>query len=366
MSLRSRRLSRSIGPAVALAVAVVIVSAAWYTPAHARRAAAPGVSFRIVSSTKISLGDTATGQEDEIMRGRGIAVGDHARIELLVFSPLPDNTTLDDYLLALDSGRVVVVRPRNQSYSEASDRFGGPGIVALSRSGGGGRGFGGGGPLGGGGGGGGGGAGGRGGRGGGGGPPGGGDGAGARGARGGGRGRGGGFLAGMQLRDVKFEIKKLGAADSIEGRATQRFRITADYRIVWSGQSVDAHAVSDIITTTLPTAIPNPFEPLPYVENIPDGPMFEYILKLIRIRSQVEGVPIKVTTSTVIKGIDQVTGLPLGGARGGRGGGGGGGEAGPPTTVVIFQATAITGIKEIDVDPTQLAIPAGYRGPGGN
>ena len=323
---------------------------------------APGLSFRISSSTRISLGDgSAAGQEDEIMRGRGVAVGKHARIELLAFSPLPDNTTLEDFILALDSGRVVIIRPRNQTFTEASDQFGGPGIVALNRSGGGGRGFGGG-PGGGDGAGGGGGRGaGRAGRGGGGPPPGGFGGGGRGGARGRGRGGPSGFLAETQIRDVLFAIEKLGAGEAVEGRPTQRYRITADYRVVWGGQSVDAHAVTEYVTAQLPVAIPNPFEPLPYIENVTDGPMLEYILKLIRIRNQVEGVPIKVTTSTTFKGVDQVTGFPLGGGRGR--GGGGGGDAVMPSTLTVVQTTSITSIKEADVDAATLEIPAGFKAP---
>jgi len=340
------------GAGVVVAAAVAVIGAS--TP-FVR--SVPGVSFRISSSTRITVGENASGQDDEIMRGRGIAAGNHTRVELLAMSPLPDATTLNDFILALDSGRVVVLHTGARTYTEASDLFGGPGIVALARSGGGGggRGFAGGDAGGAGRGG---GGAGRAGRGGGGGPPGGGGGGGGgRGGRGRGRGFSRGFLDQTQIRDVTFAIEKLGAGDSIESRPTQHYTITADYKIVWGGQVVDAHAVSEIWSTPLAVQIPNPFEPLRAFEAAPDGPLIEYVLKLVRIRNQIEGVPIKITTTTTLSGLENVTGLP--------GLGRGGGDTANPSTLKITQTTAITSIKETDVDEKLLAIPEGFTGAGG-
>jgi hypothetical protein len=320
--------------------------------------ATPGLSFRISSSTRLSMGENAggTGQDNEIMRGRGVAIGNRMRIELLAMSPLPDGVTLNDFIFALDSGRVVVLHSNNQTVTPANDLFGGPAIVALARGGGGGRGFGDGGP--GGGGGGGRAAGGRGDRGGGGGGGIGGGRAG-RGGRGPGRGFGRGILGQIQLRDVNFTIEKLGAGEQIDGRDTKHYRVTSDYKIAWSDQVIDAHAVTEIWSAALSVPIANPFEPLPVYEPEPDGPMIEYAAKLTRIRSQVEGVPIKVVTTTTLKGLQNVPGLR---GRGGAGGGGGeatgGTEADDPRGVMtVVQTTAITGIKETDVDEKLFVLP---------
>src|SRR5439155_3176492 len=97
----------------------------------------PGVSFHISSSTRISATENAGGQDDQMVRGRGVAANGRARIELLAAVPLPNGLTLDDQLLALDSGRVVAIRA-NGSSLPMNDQFGGPGILALARSGGGG------------------------------------------------------------------------------------------------------------------------------------------------------------------------------------------------------------------------------------
>ena len=145
---------------------------------------------------------------------------------------------------------------------------------------------------------------------------------------------------------MTFNIEKLGPGEAMDGRETKQYRITADYKIAWTDQIVDAHAVTEMWTTTLPIAIANPFEPLPVYEPEPDGPMIEYAAKLARIRSQVEGVPIKVITTTTVTGLQNVAG------RGG-GGGSGGSETEDPQprgVVKVVQTTAITGIKESDVD----------------
>jgi hypothetical protein len=316
--------------------------------AIAPTALAPGVSFRISSSTQVYPGPTPRGQDDEVMRGRGIALNNRARIEFLAFTPAPQGVTTDDYLIALDSGRAFVQHVKDQRFTSANDIFGGPAVVALGRVMGGGRGGfggGGGGNPGGDAAGGGRAGGGRGGRGGGGGgPPGGG------GARGGGRrGRGGvgqGFLSQLELLDVTFKLEKLGAGDPIDGRPTQHYRVTTDYRVLWGDQTFPAHAVTEILTAQLPTQIPNPFEPLIVADQSTDGPLIEYALKLRAIRAQIEGTPIKVTTSTELSGIHDIVGFQSY-------------VGNDPTidTLHVIQQTQITNVRPAEVDPTLLVVP---------
>jgi hypothetical protein len=281
-------------------------------------------------------GDTPRGQDDEVMRGRGIAAGNHSRIEFLAFTPAPAGVTTDDYVIALDSGKAFIQHTASQTYTPANDEFGGPAPVALARLLGVGRGgFARGGA----------GGGGRGGRGGGGPPRG-----GAAGGRGGrGRVRGGvgsALLDQLDILDVTFNIEKLGAGDAIDGRATQHYRITTDYRILWSDQSIPAHAVSEIWTTPLPTDIPNPFEPLVVADQSTDGPLIEYALKLRAIRAQLEGTPVKVVTTTTLSGVREVAGFQsiLG-------------SEPADSTIHIVQQTQITGIQPGDIDPKLLIVP---------
>lgn len=303
----------------------------------------PGVSFRVSASTRIFAGDTPRGQDDEVMRGRGVATNNRARIEFLAFTPTPPGVTTDDYVIAGDSGKAFVLHSKDQHYTSADDLFGGPAIVALNRvMAGGGRGFlggdpGGGGPgraAGGGA---------RGGRGGAGGPGGGG------GARGGRRGRGGlgqGFLSQLELLDVNFKIEKLGTGETIDGRATLHYRVTTEYRVLWGDQSFPAHSVTELWTAQLPVHIPNPFEPLIVADRSTDGPLIEYALKLRAVRSQLEGTPIKVITTTQLTGIHGIVAFQNFV-----------GNDAAADTLHIVQQTQITNIQPADVDPKVLIVP---------
>jgi hypothetical protein len=329
---------KRVGLGILASVAVIATTAA----THPGSLFVPGLAFRISSSTKVYGGDTPRGQDDEVMRGRGIAANNHSRIEFLAFTPAPQGVTTDDYVIAVDSGKAFVYHSNTKTYTPANDVFGGPAVIALGRVlGGGGRGGfpGGGDPNGGGGA--------RGGRGGGGGggrggPPG-----GARGGRG--RGRGGvgaGFLDQLELLDVSFKVEKLGAGEVIDTRPTEHYRVSADYRVVWGGQAFPAHQDTEIWTAALPMQIPNPFEPLIVADQSTDGPLIEYALKLRAARRQIEGTPVKVVTTTTFSDIKEVVGFQ--------------GYVGPDQTndkVTVVQQTALTGISPTDVDPKLITVP---------
>ena len=85
--------------------------------------------------------------------------------------------------------------------------------------------------------------------------------------------------------------------------------------------------------------------------------LFRKRVQDVERRNQIEGVPIKITTTTTLSGLENVTGLP--------GLGRGGGDTANPSTLKITQTTAITSIKETDVDEKLLAIPEGFTGAGG-
>lgn len=296
----------------------------------------PGLSFKISASTTIYSGTTPPPQANEVMRGRGIAVNNHSRIEFLAYTPTPMDVTTDDYLIGADSGKTYILHTKSGNLSPANDVFGGPAVVALGRVMGGAniplRGAGGGGN--------------RGPRGGGGGPPGGGGG-GFRGGRGRGRGSvGSGFLGQIQLLDVGFKVEKLGAGDAIDGKPTQHYRITSDYRVVWADQSFPAHAVTEIWTTTLPGQIPNPFEPFIVADQSSDGPLIEYALKLRAARAQMEGTPIKVITTTAFSNIHDIVGFQSFV-----------GDDPSVNTLTVVQQTQITGIQPADVDPKLVTVP---------
>jgi hypothetical protein len=328
------------------AVAGLVGSVAAVAPAHRLM---PGVSFKISSSLRIFPGDVPRGQDDQVMRGRGVAAGGHSRIEFLAFTPSPQGVTTDDFLIGLDSGKVFVLHPTEQRATSMDDTFGGPGIIPLSRNMGAGVGRGPGGPGGPGG------AGGGGGRRGGGGPPGGGGGRPGGGFGGRGRGRGGGasgVLAQMQLLNVAFNVEKLGAGEALDGKPTQHYRITSDYRVVWGEVTFPAHAVTEVWTTPLATQIPNPFEPLIVADQSTDGPLIEYALKLRAVRAQFDGTPIKVITTTTFSEIANIVGLTQYVS-----------PDSPNPKVTVVQQTQITGITPADVDPHLFVVPENTGSP---
>lgn len=340
--VRSRaRWTRRVFTGCAVAAGLVWSTEAFAPASHGT----PGLSFRISSATRIYPGDTPRAQDDEVMRGRGVAVNNRSRIEFLAFTPTPQGLTTDDFLIAADSGKVFVQHAKDQSFASANDTFGGPAVVTLGRVMGGGRGGfarGAGGDSAGGGGG------NRGARAGGGGF-GRGGGGGGFGRPGRGRGRGGlgqGFLNQVQLLNVDFKLEKLGAGDAMDGRPTQHYRVTTDYRIVWGDQVIPAHAVTELWTTQLPTAIPNPFEPFIVADQSTDGPLVEYALKLRAIRSQIDGTPIKVVTTTALNGVQGIVGFQS--------------LVGNDPTVdklTVVQQTQITNIQPADIDPKLLEVP---------
>jgi hypothetical protein len=116
--------------------------------------------------------------------------------------------------------------------------------------------------------------------------------------------------------------------------------------VVWSDQGFPAHAVTEIWTTPLPTLIPNPFEPLIVADQSTDGPLIEYALKLRAARSQIEGTPIKVVTTTTLGNIRDIVGFQSF-------------VADDPTVdkLTIVQQTQITNIQNAEVDPKQLEVP---------
>ena len=90
--------------------AILALAAANFVPGRAHAPAAhrmPGLSFRVSASTKIYPGDTPRGQDDEVMRGRGVAAKTTRASSSSRYTPAPQGVTTDDFLIALDSGKVV-------------------------------------------------------------------------------------------------------------------------------------------------------------------------------------------------------------------------------------------------------------------
>jgi hypothetical protein len=157
----------------------------------------------------------------------------------------------------------------------------------------------------------------------------------------------------LELLGVNFKLEKLGAGETLDGKPTQHYRITTDYRVLWGDQGFPAHAVTEVWTTPLSTEIPNPFEPLVVADRSTDGPLIEYALKLRAIRAQIEGTPIKVVTTTTFTDIGDVVGLRAYV---------GNDQDNPNPKLTVVQQTQITNIAPADVDPKLFVIPDGASG----
>lgn len=158
------------------------------------------------------------------------------------------------------------------------------------------------------------------------------------GAMGGGR-RGGGGGGGMPQFDIGglvTDFENIGP-DTVDGRQTQHYQIVAEMSIAVMGNQTPLRIIIDTWTANLPYRIVNPFDGPASVP--PDDPAAKVTTRLNELRKKIEGTPIKsvVTTSVTL-----------------------GGPAGAGMALDFVQTTAITDIKEMDVDEKSLAVPAGF------
>jgi hypothetical protein len=263
--------------------------------------------------------------------------GDRARVEFQLGAP-PGSSITDYFLMLLDSNKVYRVNPDSQTFADASlgglGGFGGrgnrgPGGFGGDTTGRGARG------------------GGRGGRGG--------NGAGGdnnnpgRGGRG-----GGGFVNPMQvLQDlvitgIKVQTQDMGAGETIENRPTHKYLITGDYEFKLYGQPRTAKTTTEVWTIDFPYKVVDPFETATV-----RGDSLSYAgiaARLAEEEKKVPGVHIKsVTTQTIPLSI-------MGGAEADVSASGQVAQ-----TVSIVRTTAITALKEVEIDDATLSIPAGYK-----
>jgi hypothetical protein len=185
----------------------------------------PGVTYRLRMTTRLPdfLGrGGGGGAGGPLILARVTSVGDKARFEFQAVEPMRPGINLNDYVLLADSGKFITVSPDSQTYREGSVVLvGGGGIGSLASS--------------------------MGGRGGGG---------------GGGRGRGNadaaagsGILEGYQVRDVRIDVKDLGAGEQIDGRATQHYMVNAEYTVLINGQPSPLKMLFEVISRSPTTTI---------------------------------------------------------------------------------------------------------------
>lgn len=188
------------------------------TAAIAARPAAPGVSYRVrMVMTPPDMPGMQMSQV--VIVGHGSAIGAQSRIDIdSVSGQVP--LAVGDFMLTLDSGRLMTVSPSTRTYSDEAMS-----MVAL--------------------------------------PP--------------------QLLAQASITNVNVTIEKLGAGEPMQGYATEKARLTSTYVLNIMGQSMNAMNVSELTLALLPTAVTTPFDGnMP--KELLEGPMKELGEKMIAAR----------------------------------------------------------------------------------
>ena len=198
---------------------IALFSTALVTAAAiAARPPAPGVTYR-VRMTLTPPDMPGMQMAPVLIVGRGSSIGASSRIDIdSVSGQVP--IAIGDFMLTLDSGRLVTVNPTTKTYSD-----GGADMMAV--------------------------------------PP--------------------QLLAQASITNVNVTTEKLGAGETTQGYATEKVRMTTTYVMNIMGQSMNAMNVSEMTMAQLPAAISTPFDGnMP--KELLEGPMKELGEKMIAAR----------------------------------------------------------------------------------
>jgi hypothetical protein len=217
-----------------IALLAVSVAAAF---TMAARPASPGVTYRMrmVVTPPDMPGMTMS---PTVVVGHGVAIGSQSRFDIdSVTGQVP--LTIGDYMLMLDSGRVVSVSPSMKTYSE--------GMPMMAQM-----------PM--------------------------------------------DLLAQASVTNVNVTTEKLGVGEALQGFPTEKVRMTATYTIgiPAMGASMNTMNVMELSMANLPASISTPFDgSLP--KELAQGPMKELSEKMLAARKALgSSTPLKtVTTSSV-------------------------------------------------------------------
>jgi len=205
------------------------------TAAIGARTPAPGMTYRV--RFVMTLPEMPGMQMDPVsVVGHGSAIGGQSRIDVDSVSgqaPL----AVGDYMLTLDSGRLVTVSPSTKSYSDGASS-----MMAVPAQ----------------------------------------------------------MMAQASVTNVNVTTERLGAGEPIQGYATEKVRLTATYSLNIMGQSMNTMNVSELSLAQLPAAVTTPFDGnLP--KELLEGPMKELGEKMIAARKALgTATALKtVTTSTL-------------------------------------------------------------------
>jgi hypothetical protein len=206
------------------------------------RPPATGISYKIRFMMAMPSMPGMPPMGDIVIVGHGVAIGSHSRLDIDSMqggSQQQSPFGPGDYLLALDSGRVLAVSPATKTYVDGFSMSGG----ALPAN----------------------------------------------------------VMAMASISDVAVNVQSLGAGDTTEGRPTTRYKLTSQYVMQVMGTAVNMSNESDILTAQLPVTLNMPLSgSLP--KSMATGPFADLFTKMSDAQKQISGAPIRVNTNINIAG----------------------------------------------------------------
>jgi hypothetical protein len=165
------------------------------------------------------------------------------------------------------------------------------------------------------------------------------------------------MMRNMDVSASRVVVEKLGA-DTVEGRQTQKYRVSVEFSVNFMGQTQTMQTETDMWMADLPYTLANPMQPtntgmslgpiaLPSdTTGMPAG-VKEFVRKMADATKDMKGTAVKTVTT-----------LNLGAMMAGRGmdpsmmGG---------MNIQMVQTTIFSGIKAEKVEASQFEAPAGYK-----
>jgi hypothetical protein len=209
----------------------------------AARPAAPGITFRMRMATTPPEIPGMPPMAPTIVVGRGTAIGTLSRFDFdSVSGEFP--VAVGDYMLALDSGRVILVSPSSKSFSEGM-----PAAMGLSPD----------------------------------------------------------LLAQATVSGANVTTEKLGPGETMHGYKTEKVRMTITYTLGLMGQALNTMTVMEMSLAQLPASVSTPFDGnLP--KEMRTGSFKELADKVDAARKSLgSGTPIKTVTTASLSGPMSIT-----------------------------------------------------------
>lgn len=232
----------------------------------------PGMTFKMRMTMGMPAMPGMNSQGDMVIVGHGSAVGSRNRLDIdsATSGPMAGLFGPGDYFLTLDSGRVVAVNPASKTYIDGFN-------MAMGSM-----------------------------------PP--------------------DMMASAVVTNVSANVEKLGAGETIEGRPTDKYRLTIQYVMQIMGQSLTIATESEVSTAQLPASVRTPFSGgLP--KAMATGPFAELYAKVAEAQTKISGTAVRSTVSTSITG---------------------------PMSMTMSQTMQLTDVSPAEVDEALFQVPSGY------